>query len=190
MRRGSGLCYWTWDMPSAGRTMAHARAPARLGDRSLVQPARARSPSCCTRCSRRITTASRSSSSSRARSVRPSRARARRRARARSARAASCASRRSAGPARATPACAPRAAICSCSSTTTICRRAATGSRRHEANFADPNCLGVTGRFLDDGDEKPYANPERGAPQRALVQRAQVAARLRAHRRARSASRA
>src|SRR5262245_33721117 len=30
--------------------------------------------------------------------------------------------------------------------------------RRHEANFADPCCLGVTGRFLDDGDEKPYVN--------------------------------
>lgn len=33
--------------------------------------------------------------------------------------------------------------------------------RRHEANFADPSCLGVTGRFLDEGPEKPYANPER-----------------------------
>jgi glycosyltransferase involved in cell wall biosynthesis len=33
--------------------------------------------------------------------------------------------------------------------------------RRHEANFADPDCLGVTGRFLDDGIEKIYANPER-----------------------------
>jgi glycosyltransferase involved in cell wall biosynthesis len=32
---------------------------------------------------------------------------------------------------------------------------------RHESNFADPKCLGVTGRFLDDGDEKPYANVER-----------------------------
>ncbi|HEY5922531.1 MAG TPA: glycosyltransferase [Kofleriaceae bacterium] len=35
---------------------------------------------------------------------------------------------------------------------------------RHEANFADPNCLGVTGRFIDagdEGDEKPYANPAR-----------------------------
>ncbi|NVB84496.1 MAG: glycosyltransferase [Kofleriaceae bacterium] len=32
---------------------------------------------------------------------------------------------------------------------------------RHEANFADPKCLGVTGRFLDDGVEVPYANPER-----------------------------
>ena len=29
---------------------------------------------------------------------------------------------------------------------------------RHEANFADPKCLGVTGRFLDDGNEKPYVN--------------------------------
>jgi glycosyltransferase involved in cell wall biosynthesis len=35
--------------------------------------------------------------------------------------------------------------------------------RRHEANFEDPRCLGVTGRFLDEGDggAKPYANPER-----------------------------
>ncbi len=33
--------------------------------------------------------------------------------------------------------------------------------RRHEANFADPKCLGVTGRFLDEGDAKPYANPAR-----------------------------
>lgn len=33
--------------------------------------------------------------------------------------------------------------------------------RRHEANFADAKCLGVTGRFLDEGDQKPYANPER-----------------------------
>lgn len=33
--------------------------------------------------------------------------------------------------------------------------------RRHEANFADPSCLGVTGRFLDEGPEKPYANIER-----------------------------
>ncbi len=32
---------------------------------------------------------------------------------------------------------------------------------RHEANFADPKCLGVTGRFLDEGEEKPYANPAR-----------------------------
>jgi glycosyltransferase involved in cell wall biosynthesis len=32
---------------------------------------------------------------------------------------------------------------------------------RHEANFADPLCLGVTGRFLDDGEAAPYANPER-----------------------------
>ncbi len=32
---------------------------------------------------------------------------------------------------------------------------------RHEANFADPRCLGVTGRFLDDGEVVPYANPER-----------------------------
>jgi glycosyltransferase involved in cell wall biosynthesis len=33
--------------------------------------------------------------------------------------------------------------------------------RRHEANFADPKCLGVTGRFVDDGIEKPYLNLER-----------------------------
>lgn len=33
--------------------------------------------------------------------------------------------------------------------------------RRHEANFTDPRCLGVTGRFLDEGEQKPYANPER-----------------------------
>jgi glycosyltransferase involved in cell wall biosynthesis len=33
--------------------------------------------------------------------------------------------------------------------------------RRHEANFADGKCLGVTGRFLDEGDQKPYANPAR-----------------------------
>lgn len=32
---------------------------------------------------------------------------------------------------------------------------------RHEANFADPKCLGVTGRFVDDGEEKPYMNIER-----------------------------
>jgi hypothetical protein len=32
---------------------------------------------------------------------------------------------------------------------------------RHEANFADPKCLGVTGRFLDEGEQKPYANIER-----------------------------
>lgn len=32
--------------------------------------------------------------------------------------------------------------------------------RRHEANFGDPACLGVTGRFVDeDGTSKPYANP-------------------------------
>ena len=30
---------------------------------------------------------------------------------------------------------------------------------RHEANFADPNCLGVTGQFADeDGQAKPYVN--------------------------------
>src|SRR5688572_587169 len=33
--------------------------------------------------------------------------------------------------------------------------------RRHEASFADPRCLGVTGRFLDEGEQKPYANVER-----------------------------
>ncbi|HEY5946966.1 MAG TPA: glycosyltransferase [Kofleriaceae bacterium] len=32
---------------------------------------------------------------------------------------------------------------------------------RHEANFADPSCLGVTGRFVDEGAEKPYVNIER-----------------------------
>jgi glycosyltransferase involved in cell wall biosynthesis len=32
---------------------------------------------------------------------------------------------------------------------------------RHEANFADPSCLGVTGRFLDEGNVQPYANVER-----------------------------
>jgi glycosyltransferase involved in cell wall biosynthesis len=32
---------------------------------------------------------------------------------------------------------------------------------RHEANFEDPRCLGVTGRFLDNGLAKPYANPEK-----------------------------
>jgi glycosyltransferase involved in cell wall biosynthesis len=33
--------------------------------------------------------------------------------------------------------------------------------RRHESNFADPKCLGVTGRFVDNGEEKPYLNIER-----------------------------
>ncbi len=33
--------------------------------------------------------------------------------------------------------------------------------RRHEASFADSNCLGVTGQFLDDGVAKPYVNMER-----------------------------
>jgi len=33
--------------------------------------------------------------------------------------------------------------------------------RRHEANFDDPKCLGVTGRFLVDGFAAPYVNPER-----------------------------
>jgi glycosyltransferase involved in cell wall biosynthesis len=31
--------------------------------------------------------------------------------------------------------------------------------RRHEANFDDPDCLGVTGQFVDDGP--PYVNPEK-----------------------------
>lgn len=32
--------------------------------------------------------------------------------------------------------------------------------RLHEANFADPNCLGVTGRFIDEaGVETDYVNP-------------------------------
>src|SRR4051812_43930082 len=30
---------------------------------------------------------------------------------------------------------------------------------RHEANFGDPKCLGVTGRFVDDGP--PYVNMDR-----------------------------
>ncbi|HEU0029370.1 MAG TPA: glycosyltransferase [Kofleriaceae bacterium] len=31
--------------------------------------------------------------------------------------------------------------------------------RKHEANFSDPNCLGVTGMFVgDDGKPQPYAN--------------------------------
>ena len=35
--------------------------------------------------------------------------------------------------------------------------------RRHEANFADPKCLGGTGQFLDEegANAAPYANPER-----------------------------
>ncbi|HEY4182514.1 MAG TPA: glycosyltransferase family 2 protein [Kofleriaceae bacterium] len=33
---------------------------------------------------------------------------------------------------------------------------------RHEANFTDPNCLGVTGQFVDENlVAKPYANQER-----------------------------
>ena len=32
---------------------------------------------------------------------------------------------------------------------------------RHEANLADPKCLGVTGRFLEEGLEKPYGNMEK-----------------------------
>src|SRR5262245_42611976 len=35
--------------------------------------------------------------------------------------------------------------------------------RRHEANFADPGCLGATGRFVDDGP--PYVNMERARRQ-------------------------
>ncbi|HEU4731156.1 MAG TPA: glycosyltransferase [Kofleriaceae bacterium] len=35
--------------------------------------------------------------------------------------------------------------------------------RRHEANFADPCCLGVTGRFVDDGP--PYVNMEKARRQ-------------------------
>jgi glycosyltransferase involved in cell wall biosynthesis len=35
--------------------------------------------------------------------------------------------------------------------------------RRHEANFADPACLGVTGRFVDDGP--PYVNMARARRQ-------------------------
>lgn len=33
--------------------------------------------------------------------------------------------------------------------------------RRHEANFDDPKCLGVTGQFVDDGVVTPYVNLER-----------------------------
>lgn len=35
--------------------------------------------------------------------------------------------------------------------------------RRHEANFADPKCLGVTGQFIDEEgvNAAPYANPEK-----------------------------
>jgi glycosyltransferase involved in cell wall biosynthesis len=32
---------------------------------------------------------------------------------------------------------------------------------RHEANFTDRKCLGVTGRFVHEGEDKPYANVER-----------------------------
>jgi glycosyltransferase involved in cell wall biosynthesis len=35
--------------------------------------------------------------------------------------------------------------------------------RRHEANFTDPRCLGVTGRFIDDGP--PYVNLARARRQ-------------------------
>jgi glycosyltransferase involved in cell wall biosynthesis len=35
--------------------------------------------------------------------------------------------------------------------------------RRHEANFSDPRCLGVTGRFVDDGP--PYVNMEKARRQ-------------------------
>jgi glycosyltransferase involved in cell wall biosynthesis len=37
--------------------------------------------------------------------------------------------------------------------------------RRHEANLADPRCLGVTGRFLPDGVAKPYGNMARARRQ-------------------------
>ncbi|HSN26486.1 MAG TPA: hypothetical protein VLT45_09375, partial [Kofleriaceae bacterium] len=33
--------------------------------------------------------------------------------------------------------------------------------RRHEANFDDPRCLGVTGQFVDEPAGAPYVNPER-----------------------------
>lgn len=32
---------------------------------------------------------------------------------------------------------------------------------RHEANFDDPRCLGVTGQFVDEPAGNPYVNPER-----------------------------
>jgi glycosyltransferase involved in cell wall biosynthesis len=32
--------------------------------------------------------------------------------------------------------------------------------RRHEANFADPKCLGATGQFVVEGKGQPYANME------------------------------
>jgi glycosyltransferase involved in cell wall biosynthesis len=35
--------------------------------------------------------------------------------------------------------------------------------RRHEANFTDPKCLGVTGQFVDDGPA--YVNPEKARRQ-------------------------
>src|SRR4051812_47846796 len=35
--------------------------------------------------------------------------------------------------------------------------------RRHEANFGDPHCLGVTGQFVDDGP--PYVNLEKARRQ-------------------------
>ncbi len=35
--------------------------------------------------------------------------------------------------------------------------------RRHEANFSDPHCLGVTGQFVDDGP--PYVNVEKARRQ-------------------------
>jgi hypothetical protein len=35
--------------------------------------------------------------------------------------------------------------------------------RRHEANFSDPRCLGVTGRFVDDGP--PYVNMDKARRQ-------------------------
>ncbi len=33
--------------------------------------------------------------------------------------------------------------------------------RKHEANFDDPRCLGVTGQFVDEPAGAPYVNPER-----------------------------
>lgn len=32
---------------------------------------------------------------------------------------------------------------------------------RHEANFDDPNCLGVTGQFVTEPEAPPYVNPEK-----------------------------
>ena len=120
-------------------------------------------------------------------SARPPTSRASMRSRATRA-SACCRSRRSAAPARATPACAPRAATCSCSSTTTTCRRP-DWLRRHEANFADPTLPRRHRPVRRRAGAAAVRQPRARAPQRAVVQRAQVAARLRAHRRRRSASR-